>query len=60
MLRVVGPALIDTAVERTAAISDIDEEEVVDVFADAMMARGPLPPMRFGKNPYRRPARRRR
>ena len=52
MLRVVGPALIDTAVERTAAIAAIDEEEVVDVFADAMMARGPLPPVRFGKNPF--------
>jgi len=52
MLRVVGPALIDTAVENTAAIANIDEDEVIDFFADAMMARGPLPAVRFGKNPF--------
>jgi hypothetical protein len=52
MLRVIGPALIDTSVERTVALAGLDEEDVVDVFAEAMMARGPLPAIRFGKNPY--------
>ncbi|RWC50480.1 MAG: hypothetical protein EOS55_00670 [Mesorhizobium sp.] len=52
MLRVIGPALIDTAVARTASIQDIDEEEVVEVFAEAIAARGALPPVRFGKNPF--------
>ena len=52
MVRVIGPALIDTALENTAALSGIDEHEVIDLFAEAAVARGPLPPVRFGKNPY--------
>jgi hypothetical protein len=52
MVRVIGPALIDTAFENTAALSGIDEHEVIDLFAEAAVARGPLPPVRFGKNPY--------
>ena len=52
MLRVIGPALIDTAVDKTAALSGIDEEDVVTFFEEAVAARGPLAPVRFGKNPY--------
>ena len=52
MLRVVGPALIDTAVDQTAALKGIDEEEVVAFFEQAVAARGPLPLVRFGKSPY--------
>jgi hypothetical protein len=52
MVRVIGPALIDTAVDHIAALSGIDENEIIDLFADAAVARGPLPPVRFGKNPY--------
>jgi hypothetical protein len=52
MVRVIGPALIDTAVDHTAALQGIDENEIIDLFADAALARGPLPPVRFGKNPY--------
>ena len=52
MLRVIGPALIDTAVTNTAALNGIDEEVVIDFFKDWIASRGPLPPVRFGKNPY--------
>ena len=52
MVRVIGPALIDTALDHTAALEGIDENEVIDFFAEAAAARGPLPPVRFGKNPY--------
>ena len=52
MLRAVGPALIDLAVDSTAALSSIDEEDVIEFFAESIVARGPLPPVRFGKNPY--------
>jgi hypothetical protein len=52
MLRVIGPALIDTAVDHTAALQGIPEEEIIELFAEAIVARGPLPPVRFGKNPY--------
>ncbi len=52
MLRVIGPALIDTAVDNTAALKGIDEEEVIAFFEQAVAARGPLPLLRFGKSPY--------
>jgi hypothetical protein len=52
MLHVVGPALIDTAVDHVAALAGISEEAIIDLFAEAIVARGPLPPVRFGKNPY--------
>lgn len=52
MLRVVGPALIDTAVDHTAALAGIEEEDIIGLFAEAIVARGPIPAMRFGKNPY--------
>jgi hypothetical protein len=52
MVRVIGPALIDSAVDHVTALNGIDEEEVVDLFAEAIIARGPLPPIRVGKNPY--------
>lgn len=52
MVRVIGPALIDTALDHVAALEGIDENEVIDLFAEAAVARGPLPPVRFGKNPY--------
>jgi hypothetical protein len=52
MLRVVGPALIDTAVDHTAALRGIDEDAVIAFFEEAVASRGPLPPVRFGKNPY--------
>ena len=52
MLKVIGPALIDTAVDNTAALSGINEETVIDFFKDTITSRGPLPAVRFGKNPY--------
>lgn len=52
MLRVVGPALIDTAVDHIAALEGITEEDIIELFAEAIVARGPLPAVRFGKNPY--------
>jgi len=52
MVRVIGPTLIDTALDHTAALSGIVESELIDFFAEAAVARGPLPPVRFGKNPY--------
>ena len=52
MLRVVGPALIDFAVDTTEALRSIDEEDVIEFLAEAIAARGPLPSVRFGKNPY--------
>lgn len=52
MLRVVGPALIDTAVDHTASLEGIAEEDIVELFAEAIVARSPLPAVRIGKNPY--------
>lgn len=52
MVRVIGPALIDTAQDHIAALQGIDESEIIDLFAEAAVARGPLPAVRFGKNPY--------
>ena len=51
MVRVIGPALIDTAVDHTAALNGIKETEVIDLFAEAAVARGPLPTVRFGQIP---------
>lgn len=52
MLRVVGPALLDDAVDGVSALSGIDENEFIDVLATAIVARGVLPAVRFGKNAY--------
>ena len=52
MLRVIGPALLDGALDGTTAVKDVDENEFVDVLALAYCARGPLPALHFGQNPY--------
>lgn len=52
MLRVIGPALLDGALDGTTAVKDVDENEFIDVLALAYCARGPLPTLRFGQNPY--------
>ena len=52
MLNVIGPALIDTAVDHIPPLAGIAEEDIIGLFAEAIVARGPLPPVRFGKNPY--------
>jgi hypothetical protein len=52
MLRVVGPALIDTSVRHTDALRGVSDEDVINYFERYIASRGPLPPVRFGKNPY--------
>jgi hypothetical protein len=52
MLRVVGPAILDGALDGTTVIEGIDENEFIDVLAAACCARGPLSAMRFANNPF--------
>jgi hypothetical protein len=52
MLRVVGPALLDSALQSVPDLASVDESDLVEYFARAIVARGPLAAIRFGDNPY--------
>jgi hypothetical protein len=52
MLYVVGPVLFDSVAQGVVDWHGLDEDRVLDFFAQSIAARGTLPPTRFGKNPY--------
>lgn len=52
MMHVIGPALLDGAMDGETAIDGVDETEFLDALAAATVARGALSPMRFGTNAY--------
>ena len=52
MLYVVGPVLFDSVAQGVVDWAGLQENEVLDFFAASIAARGSLPPVRFGKNPY--------
>jgi hypothetical protein len=52
MLWVVGPALLDEALDGKTHLTDVSETEFLDAMAAAVCARGALSPMRFGDNAY--------
>jgi len=52
MLRVIAPGILDGAYDGNAWGQDLDENDVIDIIASAIAARGALPAVRFGKNPY--------
>lgn len=52
MLRVVAPGILDGAYDGTIWGETLDENDVIDVLAAAVVARGPLPNLRIGRNPY--------
>jgi hypothetical protein len=52
MLRVVGPALLDDAVDGLTVLEGVDENQFIDALATAVVARGALPAVRFGNNAY--------
>lgn len=52
MLRVVAPGILDGAYDGSIWGDKLDENDVIDVLAAAVVARGPLPNLRIGRNPY--------
>jgi hypothetical protein len=52
MLRVVMPALIEHVPDQATALGPVDNDDLVDFFAAWINARGQLPAVRFGANPY--------
>ena len=52
MLRVIGPVLLDGALDGRTAFGGLDENAVIDVLAATMCSRGVLPAVRMGHNPY--------
>jgi hypothetical protein len=52
MLRVIGPAILDGALDGTTAIQGVDENTFIDILAQSCCARGALAAVRFGKNPF--------
>jgi len=52
MLRVIGPALIDEAIDNLTFLEGVDENKFVESIANSMSARGVFSPMRFGRNAF--------
>lgn len=52
MLRVIGPVLLDGALSMSVSLTDIDENDVIDIMAASICARGALPAIRAGRNPF--------
>ena len=48
MLRVVGPALLDDALDGVSPVDGVAENTFIDILAASITARGPLPALRFG------------
>lgn len=48
MLRVIGPALLDAALDGASQVRDVSENELIDIMAASISARGALPAVRFG------------
>ncbi len=52
MLRVIGPALIDDALDGSTVLDGVDENDFVTALAAGVVARGALPAVRFGSSAY--------
>jgi hypothetical protein len=52
MLRVIGPVLLDGSLDGKTAFGAVSENELIDIMAAAISARGALPAVRFGRNAY--------
>lgn len=52
MLRVIGPAILDGALDGATVVDGVDENSFIDELARAGVARGALSPMRFGNNAF--------
>jgi hypothetical protein len=52
MFRVVGPALLDAVAGAVRGLEDVTDDDVVEFLARDLVARGVLPVVRFGHNPY--------
>ena len=52
MLRVVLPALMEQVPDQTPHLDDVDTDDLIDFFATWICARGSLPAVRFGDEPY--------
>lgn len=50
MLRVIGPALLDSALDGYSQVAGVSEDDFIEVMAGAIAARGVLPAVRFGEN----------
>jgi hypothetical protein len=52
MIRAVGPALLDAVTGAVRQLNAVTDEDVVEFLARDVVARGVLPVVRFGNNPY--------
>ena len=52
MLTVIGPALLDEALDGTTMLDGVTENEFIEVMAASMVSRGVLPSFRLGANPF--------
>ncbi len=52
MIRVIGPALIDGALQTIPLFDALDENQLIDAIAASVQAGGPLAAMRFGDGAY--------
>jgi len=52
MVRVVMPALLELVPDRATLLGPVDNDDLVDFFADWITARGQLPAVRVSANPY--------
>lgn len=52
MMRVIAPGMLDGAYDGTVWGQDLDENDVIDIIAAFIAARGTLPAVRMGNNPY--------
>lgn len=52
MLTVIGPALLDEALDGTTLLPGVGENDFIEVMAASMVARGVLPSFRMGPNPF--------
>jgi hypothetical protein len=52
MLQVLGPVLLDNAVDSVAGLDGVTEQEFLSEIVASLAARGVLPVLRIGRNPY--------
>jgi hypothetical protein len=52
MMRALGPAILDGSLDGATTLKGIDENDLVEVLATTVAARGRLPSIRLGNNAY--------
>ena len=52
MVRVIAPVLLDESLDGFDFSDDLDINDVSEILGAVLVARGALPALRFGKNPY--------